>query len=109
MYYDQRPALDSLVAQLFGDWGWWGSRSNPYLLVFDAVGIKPLQAMNRAGVVTEKVRFNFEPDRVHWATCAGRDFTHRQAVSAMRRVGANATGPCRRRSAWGWRRSREVP
>ena len=78
MYYDQRPALDSLVAQLFGDWGWWGS--SPYFHMFDAVGIKPLQAMNRAGVVTEKVWFNFEPDRVHWATCAGRDFTHRQRV-----------------------------
>ena len=39
-----------------------------------------LQVMNRAGVVTEKVWFNFEPDRVHWASLAGRDFTHRQTV-----------------------------
>ena len=36
--------------------------------------------MNRGGVVTEKVWFNFAPDRVHWASCAGRDFTHRQTV-----------------------------
>ncbi len=39
-----------------------------------------LQVMNQAGVVTEKVWFNFAPDRVHWASCAGRNFTHRQAV-----------------------------
>ena len=39
-----------------------------------------LQVMNHAGVVTEKVWFNFAPDRVHWASCAGRDFTHRRAV-----------------------------
>ena len=39
-----------------------------------------LQVMNQAGVVTEKVWFNFTPDRVHWASCAGRNFTHRQAV-----------------------------
>ena len=39
-----------------------------------------LQVMNQAGVVTEKVWFNFAPDRVHWASCAGRDFTHRQTV-----------------------------
>ena len=39
-----------------------------------------LQVMNRAGVVTEKVWFNFAPDRAHWASLAGRDFTHRQTV-----------------------------
>ena len=39
-----------------------------------------LQVMNQAGVVTEKVWFNFAPDRVHWASCAGRNFTHRQTV-----------------------------
>jgi len=39
-----------------------------------------VQVMNHAGVVTEKVWFNFEPDRVHWASLAGRDFTHRQTV-----------------------------
>ena len=39
-----------------------------------------LQVMNQAGVVTEKVWFNFAPDRVHWACAAGRNFTHRQAV-----------------------------
>ena len=39
-----------------------------------------LQVMNQAGVVTERVWFNFEPDRVHWASLAGRDFTHRQTV-----------------------------
>ena len=39
-----------------------------------------VQVMNRAGVVTEKVWFNFAPDRIHWASCAGRNFTHRQNV-----------------------------
>ena len=39
-----------------------------------------LQVMNQAGVVTEKAWFNFAPDRVHWASCAGRNFTHRQTV-----------------------------
>ena len=39
-----------------------------------------LQVMNQAGVVTEQVWFNFEPDRVHWASYAGRNFTHRQGV-----------------------------
>ena len=39
-----------------------------------------LQVMNQAGVVIEKVWFNFEPDRVHWASLAGRNFTHRQTV-----------------------------
>ena len=39
-----------------------------------------LQVANQAGAVTEKVWFNFEPDRVHWASLAGRDFTHRQMV-----------------------------
>ena len=37
-----------------------------------------LQVMNQAGVVAEKVWYNFESDRVHWASCAGRNFTHRQ-------------------------------
>ena len=54
-----------------------------------------LQAMNQAGVVTEKVWFNFEPDRVHWASCAGRDFTHRQTVK-------------RKAAGWG-RRYRAMP
>ena len=54
-----------------------------------------LQAMNRAGGVTEKVRFNFEPDRVHWASVAGRNFTHRQTVK-------------RKAAGWG-RRHRAMP
>ena len=43
-----------------------------------------LQVMNRAGVVTEQVWFNFAPDRVHWARYAGRNFTHRHRDSAQR-------------------------
>ena len=65
-----------------------------------------LQVMNQAGVVTEKVWFNFTPDRVHWASCAGRNFTHRQAVKRK------AAGWGRRYAALGggawrcWRRRR---
>ena len=54
-----------------------------------------LQVMNQAGVVTEKVWFNFAPDRVHWASCAGRNFTHRQSVK-------------RKAASWG-RRYRAMP
>ncbi|EQD62590.1 phage DNA methylase, partial [mine drainage metagenome] len=39
-----------------------------------------LQVMNQAGVRTEKLWFNFAPDRVHWARYAGRDHTHRQTI-----------------------------
>lgn len=39
-----------------------------------------LQAMTRGGVRTEKLWFNFSPDRVHWASYAGRNFTDRQRI-----------------------------
>jgi len=39
-----------------------------------------LQVMNQAGVRTEKLWFNFTPDRVHWPTYAGDNFTHRQNI-----------------------------
>jgi DNA adenine methylase len=39
-----------------------------------------LQVMNQGGVRTEKLWFNFPVDRVHWASCAGRNFTHRQQI-----------------------------
>jgi len=39
-----------------------------------------LQVMNQAGVRTEKLWFNFTPDRVHWATFAGKNFTDRQRI-----------------------------
>lgn len=39
-----------------------------------------LQVMNHAGVRTEKLWFNFTPDRVHWPSYAGRNFTHRQSI-----------------------------
>ena len=54
-----------------------------------------LQVMNQAGVVTENIWFNFEPDRVHWARYAGRNFTHRQSVK-------------RKAETWG-RRYRAMP
>jgi DNA adenine methylase len=39
-----------------------------------------LQVMNQAGVRTEKLWFNFTPDRLHWASYAGRNFTDRQRI-----------------------------
>ena len=54
-----------------------------------------LQVMNQAGVVTERVWFNFTPDRVHWSRFAGRNFTDRQRI---------------RRKAQNWgRRYRQMP
>ncbi len=54
-----------------------------------------LQVMNRAGVVTEKLWFNFAPDRLHWARFAGRNFTDRQRIK-------------RRAESWG-RRYQAMP
>ncbi len=39
-----------------------------------------LQVMNQSGVRTEKLWFNFTPDRVHWPRYAGKDFTDRQRI-----------------------------
>jgi DNA adenine methylase len=54
-----------------------------------------VQVMNQAGVRTEKVWFNFRPDRVHWVRYAGKNFTHRQTVK-------------RKAASWG-RRYRAMP
>ncbi len=43
-------------------------------------GTLELQVMNQNGVRTEKLWFNFTPDRVHWCRYAGKNFTHRQSV-----------------------------
>ena len=39
-----------------------------------------LQVMNQAGVRTEKLWFNFVPDRVYWPSYAGKNFTDRQRI-----------------------------
>ena len=39
-----------------------------------------LQVMSQAGVRTEKLWFNFTPDRVHWPRYAGKNFTDRQRI-----------------------------
>ena len=39
-----------------------------------------MQAMSRGGPRTEKLWFNFVPDRVHWASFAGKNFTDRQRI-----------------------------
>ncbi len=39
-----------------------------------------LQVMNQAGVRTEQLWFNFTPQRLFWASCAGKNFTDRQRI-----------------------------
>ena len=39
-----------------------------------------MQVMTHGVVRTEVIWFNFAPDRVHWAGCAGRNFTDRQRI-----------------------------
>jgi DNA adenine methylase len=39
-----------------------------------------LQVRNQAGVRTEKLWFNFAPDRVYWPSYAGKNFTDRQRI-----------------------------
>ena len=39
-----------------------------------------LQVMNQAGVRTEKLWFNFTPQRLFWASFAGKNFTDRQRI-----------------------------
>jgi site-specific DNA-adenine methylase len=39
-----------------------------------------VQVMNQGGVRTEKIWFNFTVDRLHWASYAGKNFTHRQSI-----------------------------
>jgi DNA adenine methylase len=39
-----------------------------------------LQVMNQAGVRTEKLWFNFTPERLFWASFAGENFTDRQRI-----------------------------
>ena len=54
-----------------------------------------LQVMNQGGVRTEKLWFNFTPDRVHWPSYAGKNFTDRQRIK-------------RKAASWG-RRYQELP
>ena len=39
-----------------------------------------LQVMNQGEVGTEKLSFNFTPDREHWPSYAGKNFTDRQRI-----------------------------
>jgi len=39
-----------------------------------------LQVMNQTGVRTEKLWFNFTPERLFWASYAGKNFTDRQRI-----------------------------
>ena len=58
-------------------------------------GTLELQVMNQGGVRTEKLWFNFMPDRVHWCRYAGKNFTDRQRIK-------------RKAETWG-RRYQELP
>lgn len=48
-----------------------------------------LQAMSRGGVRTEKLWYNYENDRVHWARFAGKNFTDRQRIKRKAQRWAN--------------------
>lgn len=39
-----------------------------------------IQVMNQAGVRTEKVWYNFQIDRYHWSSFAGKNYTQRQTI-----------------------------
>jgi DNA adenine methylase len=39
-----------------------------------------LQVMNQGGVRTEKLWYNYDIDRVHWVSHAGKNFTNRQRI-----------------------------
>ena len=39
-----------------------------------------LQVMNQGGVRTEKLWYNYDIDRLHWASFAGKNFTDRQRI-----------------------------
>lgn len=43
-------------------------------------GTLEFQVMTRGGPRTEKLWFNFTPDRVHWAAYAGKNFIDRQRI-----------------------------
>lgn len=43
-------------------------------------GSLQLQVMNQGGVRTEKLWYNFTPERLHWASYAGKNFTDRQRI-----------------------------
>ena len=71
-----------------------------------------LQVMNQAGVVTEKIWFNFAPGRPHWHSCAGRNFTERQRIKRNAERWARRYRSMPRASGWRccrrccrWRRS----
>jgi len=48
-----------------------------------------VQVMNQGGVRTEKLWFNFTPDRVHWCRYAGKNFTDRQRIKRRAETWAN--------------------
>jgi len=57
-----------------------GYPSRLYERLLDGWRTLELQVMNQDGVRTEKLWFNFTPDRVHWARYAGKNFTDRQRI-----------------------------
>ena len=59
------------------------------------------QVMNQDGVRTEKLWFNFAPERLHWARYAGKNFTDRQRIKRKAQSWGRATRRCRRRAPRG--------
>ncbi len=63
-----------------------------------------LLVMNQSGVRTEKLLFNFTPDRVHWASHAGKNSTDRQRIKRKAANWGKRYRRCPVRSAWQYRR-----
>ena len=57
-----------------------GYASALYDEMLDGWNTTELQVMNQAGVRTEKLWFNYELERFHWARYAGKNFTDRQRI-----------------------------
>ncbi len=57
-----------------------GYPSTLYDDTLDGWSRREIQVMNHNGVRTEKLWFNFTPDKVHWASFAGKNFTDRQRI-----------------------------
>ncbi|MCG6868306.1 MAG: hypothetical protein LJE91_06100 [Gammaproteobacteria bacterium] len=75
-----------------------------------------LQTMTWGGPRTEKLWYNYDIDRAHWATYAGKDFTDRQRIKRKAERWAKnyqalpppVNGSLCWRQSWRWRRINDV-
>ena len=77
-----------------------GYPSDVYDEILPDWGTLELQVMNQGGVRTEKLWFNFTPDRVHWCRYAGKNFTDRQRIKRKAESWGNAIRRYPAQSVW---------